>query len=47
MILKHLLSGNIGKFLCEYKPTGHCLTTQIKLETGKIYFAPSHEFIKL
>lgn len=43
-LLMHIITGNIGVFLKEYKPTGKPFTTQIKMEDGRIYFAPSHEF---
>lgn len=42
--LKHILSGNIGVFLKEYYVTGRGYATQIKLDDGRIYYAPSHEF---
>jgi hypothetical protein len=45
--LKHVLTGNTGYFIKEYKPTGKPYTTQIQMDNGKIYFAPSNEFIKL
>jgi hypothetical protein len=42
--LRHKLTGNVGIFIKEYQPTGKSLTTQIQLDDGKTYFAPSHEF---
>lgn len=42
--LIHILSENIGVFLKEYHTTGRGYTTQIKLNDGRIYYAPSHEF---
>lgn len=42
--LIHNLSGNLGMFLKEYYVTGRGYTTQIKLDDGRIYYAPSHEF---
>jgi hypothetical protein len=43
----HVPTGQIGSFLKEYKPTGRQLTMQIQLQDGRIYFAPSNEFIKI
>lgn len=45
--LKHIGTGNIGVFLKEYKPTGMNWTTQIKMDDGRIYYAPSCEFVKI
>jgi hypothetical protein len=45
-ILRHKLTGKVGEFLKEYKPTGKPLTTQIKLKSGEVYLAPSFEFEK-
>jgi len=47
MKLKHIYTGNVGCFIKEYRPTGRSLTTQIKLDDGRIYFAPSCEFTEL
>ena len=44
MQLKHIYTGNVGYFIKEYKPTGRASTTQIKMDDGRIYFAPSIEF---
>ena len=44
--LIHTLTGNTGVFLKEYYVTGRGYTTQIKLNDGRIYYAPSVEFIK-
>ena len=44
IILEHIHTGNVGVFIKEYKPTGMNCTTQIRLEDGRIYFAPSNEF---
>jgi hypothetical protein len=46
-ILKHNLTGNTETFIKEYKVTGGGWTTQIKLSDGRIYFAPSNEFIEI
>lgn len=43
-MLRHKQTGNVGLFLKEYKPTGKPYTTQIQLNDGRIYFAPTHEF---
>lgn len=43
-VIRHTLTGNIGEFVKEYKPTGGQLTTQIELSDGQEYYAPSHEF---
>jgi hypothetical protein len=43
-VFRHKLTGEIGVFIKEYSPTGKCLTMQIKLFDGRIYFAPKHEF---
>lgn len=45
--LKHLGTGNIGVFLKDYYVTGRGYTTQIKMDDGRIYYAPSHEFVKV
>lgn len=45
--LRHTLTGNVGKFLKEYVPTGMFSTTQIRLDDGRIYYAPSSEFEKI
>lgn len=45
MLMKHLLSGNMGYFIKEYQATGHGYITQIKLADGRVYYAPSSEFI--
>lgn len=42
--LKHSLTGNTGVFVKEYYATGHGYLTQIKLNDGRIYYAPSSEF---
>lgn len=47
MKLKHLLTGNEGIFIKEYYVTGLGYTTQIKLTDGRIYYAPSYEFITI
>ena len=44
MKLIHVFTGNAGYFIKEHKPTGRALTTQIKMNDGRVYFAPSHEF---
>lgn len=43
----HIHTGNTGVFIKEYKPTGKPYTTQIKMNNGKIYFAPSYEFNRI
>lgn len=45
--LKHLGTGNIGVFLKDYYVTGRGYTTQIKMDDGRIYYAPSYEFVKI
>lgn len=47
MYLIHTLTGNIGEFIKEYKPTGMSLTTQIRLKDDRIYYAPSSEFVNI
>lgn len=47
MYLIHTLTGNIGEFIKEYRPMGMSLTTQIRLKDGRIYYAPSSEFVKI
>jgi len=47
MILKHLLSGSVGTFIKEYYATGHGYLTQIELADGRIYYAPSYEFVTI
>lgn len=47
MKLKHIQTGNIGIFIKEYRPTGRPFTTQIKLDDGRIYYAPSCEFVQI
>ena len=42
--LIHVQTGNIGVFLKEYYATGHGYLTQIKMDDGRIYYAPSCEF---
>jgi len=42
--LIHKVTGNKGRFLKEYQPTGKPKTTQIQLLNGQIFFAPSIEF---
>lgn len=42
--LIHKGTGNKGRFLKEYQPTGKPKTTQIQLLNGQIFFAPSIEF---
>jgi len=42
--LIHILTGNTGVFLKEYYVTGRGYTIQIKLDDGRIYYAPSIEF---
>ena len=44
--LLHIPTGQNGEFVKEYQPTGKSQTTQIKLNDGRIYFAPSNEFIE-
>ena len=45
--LKHKITGNTGRFIQEYKPTGKPLTTKIKMDDASIFFAPSSEFEKI
>lgn len=45
--LKHIGTGNIGVFIKEYYATGHGYLTQIRLDDGRIYYAPSCEFVKI
>lgn len=45
--LKHIHTGNCGYFVKEYTPTGMSLTIQIRLDDGRIYFAPANEFIAI
>ena len=40
----HIETGNTGEFIKVYKPTGKPYTMQIKLDNGRIYFAPKVEF---
>lgn len=42
--LIHVQTGNVGVFLKEYYATGHGYLTQIKMDDGRIYYAPSFEF---
>lgn len=42
--LIHRLTGNTGIFIKEYYATGHGYLTQIKMDDGRIYYAPSGEF---
>jgi len=44
MLLRHVPTGLFGTFIKEYTPTGKPLTTMIRLENGRFYFAPSSEF---
>lgn len=46
-ILEHIPSGRQGVFVKSYISTGHGEITQIKLDDGRIYYAPSVEFQKL
>lgn len=43
-LYRHRLTNNVGVFVKEYYPTGRPLTMQIKLNDGRIYYAPKHEF---
>lgn len=43
-VYRHKLTGNVGTYVKEYKPTARPLTMQIKLADGRIYYAPKHEF---
>lgn len=45
--LKHIHTGNIGVFLKEYYATGHGYLTQIIMDDGLIYYAPSFEYIRV
>lgn len=45
--LIHKLTGNTGIFIKEYYVTGVGYTTQIKQDDGRIYYAPSHEFVEI
>jgi len=47
MRLKHKLTGHQGVFVKEVQPTGRPLTTIIKLDDGREYYAPSSEFINI
>ena len=47
LIFTHIESGNTGLFVKVYKPTGKPYTMQIKLDDGRIYFAPKSEFTQL
>lgn len=47
MRLKHLMTGNIGSFVKETYPTGKPTTWVIKLDDGRIYFAPKGEFVEV
>ncbi len=40
----HIETGNTGKFIKVYKPTGKPYTMQIMLDNGSVYFAPKSEF---
>lgn len=42
--LIHIHTGNTGIFLKEYYATGHGYLTRIKMNDGRIYYAPSGEF---
>ena len=44
VVLYHKISGNTGVFLKYTYPTGKPKITVIKLDCGKVYFAPSCEF---
>lgn len=44
-ILRHILTGNEGLLIKEYRPTGGVTTFQILLPDGRIFFAPYFEFI--
>lgn len=44
MYLRHAPTNQYGVFIKEYKPTGKPLTTMIRLENGRFYYAPSVEF---
>lgn len=46
MRMIHALTGIMGTFIKEYKPTGKPYTTQIMTIKG-IYFATSYEFAEL
>ena len=47
VIMKHKDTGNVGVFIKEYYVTGRGYTTQIKLDSGSVYYAPSCEFIDI
>ncbi|WP_329805436.1 hypothetical protein [Flavobacterium facile] len=40
----HIETGNTGVFVKHYKPSGKPYTMQIKLDDGRIFFAPKSEF---
>jgi hypothetical protein len=42
--LLHKETGNVGVFIKEYRPTGCPMSTQIQLEDGRVFYAPSSEF---
>ena len=42
--LIHIHTQNVGTFLKEYYVTGHGYLTQIKMDDGRVYYAPSCEF---
>lgn len=45
--LKHIYTGNCGLVIKEYTPTGMSLTIQIRMDDGRIYFAPASEFVSI
>ena len=44
MDLRHAPTNQYGVFVKEYKPAGKPLTTMIRLQNGRFYYAPSSEF---